>query len=73
MQFGLARGGATVRLFDPLLYYPSNDTLPEEHELEWGVGHPRASALALMARLTGVGIDRAWLLDNRRMSYVVPL
>jgi Family of unknown function (DUF6461) len=73
MQFGLARDGALVRLFDPLLYEDSREALPEERELEWGVGHPRASALALVERLTGIRIDRDWLLGRGRLSYLVPL
>lgn len=73
MQFGLARGGVIVRLFDPLLYHPSNKALPDERGLEWGVAHPRASALALVEALTGVAIERDWLLDRQRDSYIVPL
>lgn len=72
MQFGLARNGSLVRLFDPLLY-DAGDALPEESEFGWGTGQPRASALGLMERLSGVRIDREWLLAPARPTYVVPL
>ena len=73
MQFGVARNGLLVRFFDPLLYDESLGALPEEGEFEWGVDHPRASALALLGRLCGVQFGRDWLLDRARTSYIVPL
>ena len=72
MQFALARNGSLIRQFDPLLY-DAADALPEESEFEWGTRRPRASALALMERMSGVQIDREWLLTPARPTYVVPL
>jgi len=73
MQFGFARSGSLVRFFDPLLYDNAADALPEESGLEWGAAHPRASALALLQRLTGARITRDWLLGRQRPTYVVPI
>jgi hypothetical protein len=73
MSFTLARNGSVVRTFDPLLYDALDGPLPEEADLPWGVGHPRASALALLERLTHVRIDRDWLLDRPRETFVVPI
>jgi hypothetical protein len=72
MQFAFARQGSLVRLFDPLLYDPA-EALPQEGEFEWGTHQPRASALALMERLSGVRFDRDWLLTAVRPTYAVPL
>src|SRR4051794_3041453 len=55
MSFGLARAGSLVRFFDPLLYNEA-EALPEEGDFQWGPRQPRAGALALMERLTGVRI-----------------
>jgi hypothetical protein len=73
MSFTLARDGGVVRTFDPLLYDALDGPLPEETDLPWGVGRPRASALALMERLTGVRIGRDWLLERPRETFVVPI
>ena len=73
ITFSLARTGALVRTFDALLYDEAADALPEERGLRWGVGAPRASALAVMERLTGVPLERDWLLGRARRSFVVPL
>ena len=73
MLFGLARAGSPVRFFDPLLYSADADALPEESEFEWGVGHPQASALGLLERLTGVRVERDWLVGPARPTYVVSL
>lgn len=73
MSFTLARNGNVVRTFDPLLYDTIDGALPEETDLPWGIGHPRAGALALMERLTLVRIDRAWLLERPRETFVVPI
>jgi hypothetical protein len=73
ITFSLARTGALVRTFDALLYNDETDALPEEHGLRWGVDAPRASALAVMERLTGVPLERDWLLGRARRSFVVPV
>ena len=74
MSFGLARAGAIVRQFDPLLYDTDIEPLPEELDLPFGEpGRVRAASLALLTRLTGVRIDPAWLLEPRRPTFVVPL
>ncbi|MEA2631369.1 MAG: hypothetical protein QOE66_1588 [Chloroflexota bacterium] len=73
MSFSLARDGALVRTFDPLLYDDTDGPLPDETELPWGVDLPRASALALVERLTHVRIDAAWLLERPRETFVVPI
>jgi len=72
ITFSLARTGALVRTFDALLY-DAADALPEEQALRWGVDAPRASALALMERLTGLPVERDWLLQRARRSFVIPL
>jgi hypothetical protein len=73
VTFSLARRGALLRTFDALLYNDGGPPLPEEQGLAWGVEAPRASALALMERMTGTPIAREWLLDTPRRSFVVPL
>jgi hypothetical protein len=73
MSFALACNGVLVRTFDPLLDDDADGPLPDETELQWGVDRPRASALALMERLTQVRIDRAWLRERRRETFVVPI
>jgi uncharacterized protein DUF6461 len=73
MSFALARSGVLVRTFDPLLYDDTDGPLSDEAGLPWGVGGPRASALALMERLTHVRIDHDWLLERRRETFVVPI
>lgn len=72
MSFTLARQGLITRTFDPLLY-DGDGALPEEEGLAWGVGSPRAAALALLERITGVAVDRDWLLTRGRPTYVVPV
>jgi hypothetical protein len=71
--FGLARDGSPIRSFDALLYDRAAAALPEEVGLPWGVTAPRASLLALLERLTGVRIQRTWLLDLPRPAYEIPL
>jgi hypothetical protein len=73
VTFSLARTRALVRTFDALLYDDAADALPEERGLRWGADAPRASALAVMERLTGVPVERDWLLGRARRSFVVPL
>jgi Family of unknown function (DUF6461) len=74
MSFGLARDGVLVRQFDPLLYDDAADALPEERDLPFGEpGRVVAASLALLTRMTGVRIDRTWLLERPRPTFVVPL
>jgi hypothetical protein len=73
VTFALARGGSLMRAFDALLYSDGGVPLPEERGLPWGVKAPRAGALAVMDRLTGVPLGRDWLLGRARRSFVVPL
>jgi hypothetical protein len=72
MTFGAATGGAIVRQFDPLLYDDADDRLAEEAGLPFGRPEQvRAASLALLTRLTGVGIDPTWLLDRERRTFIV--
>ena len=75
MSACLARGGAVVRQFDPLLYDPGDRPLPEE--LGLGFGDPsapvRPACLEFLARCTGVEIREAWLLEIPRRTFVVPV
>lgn len=75
MSTSLARDGALVRQFDPLLYHPGDRPLPEELGLNFGdpSGRLRRSCLAFLARCTGVEIDEGWLLETPRRTFVVPV
>jgi hypothetical protein len=73
MNVGVAERGRVIRRFDPLLYDAGDPPLPEELSLPWGVGQPRACSLALIARLTGVVVERDWLLERSRRTFVVPI
>ena len=73
VTFGLARAGALVREFNGLLYNDGREPLPEEDGLAWGVEAPRASCFAVMERVTGITLERDWLLNRARATYVVPL
>jgi hypothetical protein len=67
MSFSWAIGGIIVRHFDPLLFENQNwapGPLPEEDGLDFGLPHPRASAMALLERLTGVHLTREFLDDR---------
>jgi hypothetical protein len=70
MSAAFARDGVLIRTFDPLLY-DRDDALPEERGLPFGVAHARAAALAFLARITGVVIERDWLLAPKRPTYRV--
>jgi hypothetical protein len=70
MSASFARDGALVRTFDPLLYDAAG-ALEQEQGLPFGVQHARAAALAFMARVTGVVIERGWLLAPKRPTYRV--
>ena len=67
-----ARGGTTVRAFDPLLFDDQEgDPLPEEQGLPFGSedADPHALALELAERLTGVAITEDWLLETPRSTW----
>jgi hypothetical protein len=69
MRFVHARRGAVVRTFDPLLYV-AEGALAEEEGLPFGwPGRPAAAALMLVERLTGVRLERSWLLDVAHPTY----
>jgi uncharacterized protein DUF6461 len=75
LVFALA--GVIQRDFDPLLYDSDGErALPEEVDLPFPAGDdgpltPGQAALALIERLTGVEITRAWLLDEPHPTYRV--
>ena len=72
MSFCVADLGVVLRAFDPLLYDDS-DPLPEELDLPFGQPEiVRAASLALIARLTGVRVERSWLLERARPTYLIP-
>jgi hypothetical protein len=75
MSATYARDGRLVREFDPLLYRADGAALAEEAGLPFGEpGAPlRAACLAFLERLTGVRIEREWLLDRPRRTVVVPV
>ncbi|RBY88481.1 DUF6461 domain-containing protein [Blastococcus sp. TF02A-26] len=73
MNFVVARDGVMVRAFDPLLFDDEEgDPLPEEEGLPLGSedADPHALALELARRLTGVPIDRSWLLGTPRSTWL---
>jgi hypothetical protein len=73
MRFGMFADGVLVRSFDPLLpdLGPSGRPLDEETGLTFGVDgeRPNVAALILAQRLTGVTIEREWLLDQLRETW----
>ena len=79
MQFVFAERGIIRRDFDPLLYDHDEQrdrSLPDESDLPFPSGDagpivPGRASLALIERLTGVEITRAWLLDTRHATYLV--
>lgn len=73
MEFVLARDGEMVRAFDPLIFDDEEgDPLPEEEGLPFGSddADPHAMALELARRLTGVAMDRAWLLETAHPTWL---
>ena len=67
-----ARGGTTVRAFDPLLVDDQEgDPLPEEQGLPFGSeeADPHELAMELAERLTGVRITEDWLLRTPRSTW----
>jgi hypothetical protein len=67
-SFLYAVDGGVVRSFDPLLYDDpmpwDGPPLPEESGLDFGSGHPMASAFACAERLTGVRLTPELLDDH---------
>jgi hypothetical protein len=67
MAFLWAVDGVIIRHFDPLLFETQNwvsGPLAEENGLAFGPPHPRASAMALLERLTGIHLAREFLDDR---------
>lgn len=63
MSVAVAREGAVVWTFDPLLFGvgAQGEPLPQEEGLPFGSeGAARPAALELAERLTGVRIEKAW-------------
>ena len=73
MNLVLAREGAVIRRFDPLLFASTawGEPLPEEAGLVFGEVEPSPliAALELTERLTGVRVERTWLLDEPRPTW----
>jgi hypothetical protein len=73
MRFSMYADGILVRSFDPLLTdaEPQGKALLEEEGLRFGAGgEPQVAAMTLAERLTGVSIERDWLLDERRQTWM---
>jgi hypothetical protein len=69
MQLVVARAGAIVRIFDPLLYDPEG-AMAEEVGLPFGEpGLCSAAAFVLLERVTGVELTRSWLLETPHPAY----
>ncbi|MGY1774044.1 DUF6461 domain-containing protein [Blastococcus sp. SYSU D00813] len=72
-EFVLARDGAMVRAFDPVLFDDEEgDPLPEEEGLPFGSddADPYALALELATRLTGVPVEGSWLLETPHPTWL---
>ena len=78
-QFVYAKHGEIIRTFDPVLYDPEG-AIPEETALNFtpvsdspysGEGN-EARAFQLMETLTGVRIERDWMLDLARPTFLRP-
>lgn len=72
MRFAMYADGVLIRAFDPLLpdLGPEGRPLAEEAGLPFGDGEaPEVAALLLAERLTGVEIQRAWLLDQMHPTW----
>lgn len=67
-RFLYAVDGVVIRSFDPLLYDDptpwDGPPLPEESGLDFGSGHPMASAFACAERLTGIRLTPELLDDH---------
>jgi hypothetical protein len=74
MHVGWADDGRIVASFDPLLDDRLDGREPEEADLPFG--NPRGAlqaAFVLVERLTGVRIERAWLLERARPTSEIPV
>jgi hypothetical protein len=79
MHLVFAVAGVIQRDFDPLLYDSDGErerALPEKVDLPFPLGDdgpvtPGRASFALIERLTGVEITRAWLLDEPHATYRV--
>jgi hypothetical protein len=72
MRFAFYADGILIRSFDPLLpdLGPEGKALAEEADLSFGAeSEPRASAMTLAERLTGVAVERDWLLYATRRTW----
>jgi Family of unknown function (DUF6461) len=72
MRFAMYADGILVRSFDPLLrdLGPEGQPLVEEDGLAFGAeSEPRASAMTLAERLTGVSVARGRMLDAVRRTW----
>jgi hypothetical protein len=73
MNVVVARDGAVVRRFDPLLFASTaqGEPLAEEAGLVFGQVEPSPliAALELAERVTGVRIEKEWLLDEPRRTW----
>ena len=76
-QFVYAKDGVIIRRFDPVMYDPEG-AITEESALHFSPvsGSPyscagnEARAFQLMEELTGVRLERDWLLEERRPAYL---
>jgi hypothetical protein len=70
MSVCYAVDGDVRRSFDALLLDGEGEPLPEESGLPFGhPGKPRTAMLALVERITGVAVDRDWLMRTRRTFF----
>jgi len=70
MDFVYARDGGILRCFDPLMYDDGGEPLLEERDLDFGLPHPRASAMLLLERLTGIHVSQDFLMGEARPTYL---
>ena len=74
MHIGWAEDGRVVRSFDPLVEEREEQRLPEEADLPFGEPETTlAAAFVLVERLTGVRIERDWLVTRRRPTAAIPV
>ena len=67
MRFVWVDGGAVIAAFDPLL--EPEAAPPEGADLDFD-GHPRAAAMALLERVSGVALSKGWL-EAPKPTFVV--
>jgi len=74
MHMGWADNGGIVESFDPLLDDRADHRTPAEADLPFGDPERALRASFVLAeRLTGVRIERDWLLDRRRPTSEIPV